>query len=101
MLRPLATLDERLEAPDLVRSEGAFGAFSFGGLSAPNKVQQRIEEGDERRIEAIADGPSSPQRLLGGDLGELLDLPGGKAAQGQRAAVLIMESVRVRTRPPL
>ena len=82
MLRPLTALDERLKAPNLMSGEGAPGTLGFGGLGAPDKVQQGIEEGDEGGIEAVADGPSSPQRLLGSDLGELLHLTGGTLRRG-------------------
>ena len=47
MLRPLAALHKRLETPDLMGRERAFGALALGGLRAPNQMQQRIEEGDK------------------------------------------------------
>ena len=60
MLRPLAALHERLETPDLKGRQGAFGAFAFGCLRAPNQMQQRIEEGDKGGTQAVFAGPSAP-----------------------------------------
>ena len=60
MLRPLAALHERLETPDLMGREGAFGALALGSLSAPNQMQQRIEEKDKGGIQAVLVDPSAP-----------------------------------------
>ena len=76
MLRPLAALHERLETPNLVSRKGTLGALGLA-FGAPNKVQQRIEKRDERRIQAVLNGPRAPQRLLGGDLCAFLDVPRG------------------------
>ena len=81
MLRPLAPLHKRLEAPDLVSREEPFRALGLA-FGAPNKVQQRIKERDERRIKAILNGPRAPQRLLGGDLRAFLDVPRGVLRKG-------------------
>jgi hypothetical protein len=62
-------------------------------------MQQRIEEGDKGGIKTVFKGPSAPQRLLGGDFGKFLHFSRGDAVQRKRATVLVLESVRVRTRP--